>query len=297
MLLYDLAMDDPRVAMPDPPELLRERLRGVRGLLLDMDGVILLKGAVLPGIPETLAELERRDIPFVIVTNTSLVSRVTLAGSLRSMGLPVAADQIVTALSASAAVAARRFPGQPLYLLASPDATSEFDGQVVLDDAEAGRDGATVAAVVVADAGEGFTHRRLNIAFRLLRRGARLVAVHRNPWWVTAEGEVLDSGAFVSALEYATRVRAALVGKPARPLFRTGIAALHAAGVGHADAAMVGDDVWTDIGGGRAAGLRTVFVLSGRHGRDDLDRASRDRRRIVPDAVARSLSEVVAALD
>jgi len=221
-------MDEARAIRPDPPDVLRERLRGVRGLLLDMDGVILLKGAVLPGSPDALADLERRGIPFEIVTNTSLVSRATLAGGLRAMGLPVAADQIVTALSASATVTARRFPGGPLYLLCSDDARSEFDGQVVLDDAEAGHDGATAAAVVVADAGAGFTHARLNVAFRLLRRGARLVAVHRNPWWITAEGEALDSGAFVAALEYAAGVRAALVGKPARPLFRTGIAALHA---------------------------------------------------------------------
>ncbi len=59
---------------------------------------------------------------------------------------------------------------------------------------------------------------------------------------------------------------------------------------------MVGDDLGTDIGGGRRAGLRTVFVRSGKHGDAELADAVR-RGRSLPQAVAASLAEVVAALD
>jgi ribonucleotide monophosphatase NagD (HAD superfamily) len=59
---------------------------------------------------------------------------------------------------------------------------------------------------------------------------------------------------------------------------------------------MVGDDVSSDIGGARRAGLRTVFVRTGKHGDAELDAAARSRRSLRPDAVAPSIAEVVAAL-
>ena len=60
---------------------------------------------------------------------------------------------------------------------------------------------------------------------------------------------------------------------------------------------MVGDDVGSDIGGARQAGLRTVFVRSGKHGDAELAAAASGRRGYAPDAVAPSIAEVVAALD
>ena len=62
--------------------------------------------------------------------------------------------------------------------------------------------------------------------------------------------------------------------------------------------AMVGDDLRTDVLAAQRAGLRGVFVLTGKHAADDA-RAARARRprRARPDAVAPSLADVVAALD
>jgi ribonucleotide monophosphatase NagD (HAD superfamily) len=60
---------------------------------------------------------------------------------------------------------------------------------------------------------------------------------------------------------------------------------------------MVGDDVWTDALAAKRAGLRGFVVLTGKHGREELDRAAAQRRGGGrPDGVARSLAEIVAAL-
>ena len=56
---------------------------------------------------------------------------------------------------------------------------------------------------------------------------------------------------------------------------------------------MVGDDVATDVLAAQRAGMRGVFVLSGKHTLDDV-RALRGPRR--PDTVAGSLGDVVRAL-
>jgi HAD superfamily hydrolase (TIGR01458 family) len=288
---------------PDPTAL-RVALRGVRALLLDLDGVIVVAGAAVPGSVEAIAELERRGLPYRIVTNTSLVSRVTLSQYAAKLGNDIPPERFQSALSASAAFAGRTFAGEPLYVLTSPDGRSEFDGQRLLSDDEAGETGARAAAVIVGDSPDELTHANLNRAFRLVRTGARLIGMHRNPGWLTPDGPTLDSGAYVAGLEFATGVRAQIIGKPAPAFFSIAVEALRAdVRIGdrrlrRSEIAMVGDDLRTDVLAGQRAGLRGVFVLSGKHGLDELARQhGRGRRVRQPDGVAPSLADVVAALD
>ena len=287
---------------------LRVRLSGVRALLLDMDGVLVLKGELIPGAAEALAALDDRGIPYVIGTNTSLVSRTTLARELGRAGLPVKADRIVSAASAAAAYVRSRFGRDPLYVLVAPDALAEFEGLTLLSHDAAAMPGARAAAVVVGDAAEEFTPRNMQSAFVLLRNGARFVAMHKNRWWLTSAGVMLDAGAYVVGLEYVTQRRALVAGKPSPTFFAEGVRRLDeleaerdASGPGAlhlspGEVAVVGDDLWNDVLGGQKAGLRGVFVRSGKHGDADLARITTERGGRAPDAVARSIVEVVAAL-
>ncbi len=202
------------------PADLRAVLSGIRALLLDLDGVIVLKGELLPGAGEALAELEARAIPYRIVTNTSLVSRASLSRWGDRLGAPIPADRIMSALSASAAFTRHRYPGQPLFVIASTDALTEFEGQRLLSADEADAPDARAAAVVVGDAPEAITYDNLNRAFRLVRAGAELIGMHRNPWWLTPDGPTLDSGAMVTGLEFATERSARILGKPSADFFR-----------------------------------------------------------------------------
>jgi HAD superfamily hydrolase (TIGR01458 family) len=277
---------------PDPD--LRRRLAGVRGLLLDLDGVLVLRGALIPGALEALAALDAAGFPYVVATNYSIVSRATLAAELGRGGLAVPADRILSASSSAAAYSRRRFPGQPIYVLVAPDARAEFAGQLLVGHDEAARPGARVAAVVVGDAGAEFTPRNLQTAFTLLRGGARFVAMHKNRWWITADGVMLDSGAYVAALEFGTQKRALVTGKPSRAFFEEGVRLL--GGLAPADVAMVGDDLWNDVRGAQRAGLHGVFVRSGKHGDAELARVASERGGSAPDAVAPSIAEIAAAV-
>src|SRR6476661_7293289 len=202
---------------------LRAAMRGVRAFLLDLDGVIVTAGTAVPGSADAIAELERRSVPYRIVTNTSAVSRATLSRWSSKLGAPIPAERFESALSASAAWTARTFPGGPLYVLASDDAKSEFAGQRLMSHEEAGAPGAAAAAVVIGDSPEEATFDNLNRAFRLIRGGARLIGMHRNPWWLTPEGPTLDSGSFVVGLEFAADTRATIVGKPTPAFFTQSI--------------------------------------------------------------------------
>ena len=284
---------------PDRSTDLRAALAGVRAFLLDLDGVIVLAGAIIPGAADAVAALERRRTPYRIVTNTSAVSRATLSRWSAKLGAPIRPDRFESALSASAAWTARTFPGQPLYVLASDDAKTEFKGQRLMTHDEAGAKGAAAAAVVIGDSPEEATFDNLNRAFRLIRSGATLVGMHRNPWWLTPEGPTLDSGSFVVGLEFAAETRARVIGKPSPAFYAQAVRDLRReAGrdLARGDIAMVGDDVRTDVRAAQRSGLRGILVLSGKHGEADVESAARERGGRRPDAIAPDLAAVVAAL-
>jgi HAD superfamily hydrolase (TIGR01458 family) len=290
---------------PVPPDAsLRAALQGVRGLLLDLDGVLVLKGAAIPGAVEALAELDRHRFPYLVVTNTSLVSRATLAAWGAGVGFATPADRFVSALSASATLARRDFGNRPLYAICSADARTELEGLTVWTGLQADADPGSVAAVILGDSPDELTKENLDRAFRLAIGGAELIGMHRNPWWLTPAGPTLDAGAFLVGLEWAAKRRARIVGKPSPALFSSAVARLGAdladrgePRLRRSQLAMIGDDVTSDVGGGRRAGLRTVFVRSGKHGDAELAAAAaRGRGAYGPDAVAPSIAEVVAAL-
>ena len=121
-------------------------------------------------------------------------------------------------------------------------------------------------------------------AFSELQAGADLYSLHKNRWWQTSRGPLLDSGAFVAGLEYAADVEAIVVGKPSAPYFQAALEALDA------DAEMtwmVGDDIEADIRGAQAFGMKTVLVRTGKFQPDDLERSG-----VVPDMVVSSIGDV-----
>ena len=280
---------------------LRQALQGVRGFVLDADGVLVLRGEPLPGAVESLHRLEALGVPFRVVTNFSQLHRSTLAGWFSKGGLTVDHDRIITGTSATAAYTAATHAGRPLFVLAADDARREFEGQrlVSAEEAEAAPAG-TVAAVVIGDGGDELSYRNLDTAFRLVRDGAELLAMHRNPWWLTAKGPTLDAGAYVVGLEYATGRPARTLGKPSPIVFRQAAAGLSAdlgERLPRSAFAMVGDDPKADVAAAQKVGLRGILVLSGKTSASEARAIAANGRRRGPDAVAPTLADVVAALD
>ena len=283
-------------ASPGPD--LRAALAGVRAFILDADGVLIYRNAPIEGSPEALLELRRRSIPYRVLTNFSSAHRSSLAAAFgTATGLAVDGAEIITAASAAAAYTAERHAGEPILVLAAPDARREWDGQEVISPDEADARSEPVAAVVIGDAGDDLSYRNLDIAFRQLRHGAEFVAMHRNPWWMTPKGFTLDAGALVAGLEFALERRAVITGKPSPVVFREALVQLRAdvAGSGGprlrtGDVAMVGDDPRSDVAAARRVGLRGILALTGK---TSLEEAEASGIRI--DAIAGSLADIVAA--
>lgn len=234
------------------------------GVLLDIDGVLAISWRPLPGGVETVAWLRSQAIPFRLITNTTTHTRADLAGTLSAAGFDIAAEEIVTAVVATASYLRAHHPDAGVFVLSDGDAGEDLEGIRRVGSPE------EADVVVLGGACEDFTYGTMNRVFRRLMDGAELVGMHRNLYWRTAEGWQLDGGAYVAGLEEATGRPAAVCGKPAGAYFEQ---ALRLLGVDAARAVMVGDDLVNDVLGAQAAGLAGVLVRTGKFRPEDLDTA------------------------
>jgi HAD superfamily hydrolase (TIGR01458 family) len=255
-------------------------MRAIRAVLLDLDGVLYVEDEPVPGAREAVAELRDRGLALRFVTNTTARPRRRILERLEWLGFELDPGE----LSTPAALAVRhcRDRGHRRVALVMNEEVKE-------DFAELEEVGEGAEAVVIGDLGADFGYDILNRAFRQLIDGAELIALQKNRFWMTPDGLSLDVGPFVAALEYAARREALVVGKPAKAFFTTILAGIPA----EPDAAaMVGDDVESDVGGALSAGLAGILVRTGKY-REDAVRESG----VEPTAVVDSIADVPAVLD
>lgn len=252
----------------------------MRGVLLDLDGVVYVGDQPVPGAAETVDWLAREGVPYRFLTNTTSRPRRAIVDKLAGMGVRAGEDLILTPAVAAAAWLRRHHVEGPALFV--PDATAAEFAELgpLLDGADGG-----AGAVIIGDLGEGWDYTTLNRALRLLMSDPPppLVALGMTRFWRAEDGLRLDAGAFVRALEYAAGRTAVVVGKPDPAFYATAVDAL---GLEAGHVVMVGDDIRTDVEGAQRAGLTGVLVRTGKFSASDLT------GEIAPDAVLDSIADL-----
>jgi HAD superfamily hydrolase (TIGR01458 family) len=247
-------------------------------ILLDVDGVLHVSGEPISGAADAVRRLREDGHRLRFVTNNTTRSRAQLAEELRSQDVALDDEELQT--TADAAVRALR--GRRVFALTMHALVVDLDGIELV--------GEGADAVLVGGADETpetnrvFSYMNVARAFAELELGAQLYCLHRNRWWQTKRGPLLDGGAFVAGLEYAADVEAVVLGKPSAAYFEAACAALDA---DPGRAWMVGDDLESDIAGAQAIGMRSVLVRTGKFRPDEVE-ASRVR----PDGIVSSIAHL-----
>jgi HAD superfamily hydrolase (TIGR01458 family) len=231
----------------------------IRGVLLDLAGVVYEGDHVLPGAIDAVARLHDAGLPLRFVTNTTTKTKRTLLARLSKLGLEITGEELFTPSQAA------------LAWLAAHDASPELLVHPNLEEEFAGIPERKTRAMIVGDAGQHFTYDNLNRAFRALVDGATLIALAKNRTFMGDDGKLsLDAGAFVAALEYSSGQEAIVLGKPAPEFFKS---ALLSMGCPPEHAVMVGDDAEADVAGALQAGIaRALLVRTGKYQEGDEER-------------------------
>ena len=97
-----------------------EALRGKKGFICDMDGVIYHGNRLLPGVKEFVDWLYREDKRFLFLTNSSERSPKELQQKLARMGLEVDESHFYTSALATARFLSTQAPGCTAYVIGAP---------------------------------------------------------------------------------------------------------------------------------------------------------------------------------
>jgi HAD superfamily hydrolase (TIGR01458 family) len=246
-------------------------------ILLDVDGVLHVSGEPINGAAVAVRRLRDDGHRLRFVTNNTTQSRRELVDGLRSMGFELEDDELQT----TAVAAARALAGKRVLALTMTAVLDDLgDVELVGEDAEAVLLG---GADETEETNRVFSYMNLARAFHELEAGAELYSLHKNRWWQTSRGPLLDSGCFVAGLEYAADVEATVLGKPSAPYFAAALEALDA------DAEltwMVGDDIEADVAGAQKHGLKTALVRTGKFRPDTVERGT-----VRPDVILSSVAD------
>jgi HAD superfamily hydrolase (TIGR01457 family) len=231
----------------------------LRGLLIDLDGVVYTGRDPIAGSAGFLAEARQRGLKFLLVTNNSTTSPELVAERLKTMHIDVVPDEILTSAQAAVGyVRAHAQAGARVRIIGESGLrqAAEAEGLVVVEDSE------SATEWVIAGLDRAFTYEKLTGATRAIMSGARFVATNADALLPIEGGQVLPgAGTIIAAIRTATATEPVVVGKPEPGLFEHGLRRL--GGLPPDAVAMIGDRLDTDVVGGQRAGLRTILVLSG----------------------------------
>ena len=245
----------------------------MKGVLFDLDGVFYVKQQLIPGGIACLDWLREQGIPYRFVTNNTTLSRKNLVSKLKGLGLPVAEHEIISANYAGVLLLAQRNLKR-CRLVLRPEAQLDYPPNC-LEHPD---------AIVIGDIGNRWDYDLLNALMNQVLDGAEIIALHKGRYHEGASGLVLDSGAFVVALEHATGKQAIVVGKPTQTFFEL---ASHSFGCESEELVMVGDDLINDIKGAQQNGMYAIIVQTGKY-----RKALVDGSNIQPDGCISSIKEL-----
>ena len=260
-------------------------LQEIRLFLFDMDGTLYLGNRLYDFTIELLETIKNTGRRYLFMTNNSSKSVADYIKKLEKLGITATREDFITSSQATAYYLKENYPNHRLYVCGTQSLKKELEmeGFTVTEKLS------EVDCVVMGFDTE-LTFQKLEDVSRLLLTRESIPYIATNPDYVcpTEFGSVPDCGSVCDMIFNATGKRPVVIGKPS-PLMPE--LAMAKYGYTKAEAAVVGDRIYTDVKSGLNAGITGILVLSGETTREILAK-SEDK----PHLVLEDASEILKAL-
>ena len=225
-----------------------------KGYLIDLDGTIYKGKDRIPAGEAFVHELQRRNLPYLFVTNNTTRTPETVQAMLaEQFNVETSIETIYTATLATVDYLNDKNLGKKVYVI----------GDVGLKQAiaEAGyvEDTDNPDYVVVGLDWE-VDYEKLSIATLAIQKGAHFVGTNPDLNIPTERGLMPGAGSIITLIEVATRVKPVYIGKPNSIIMEKAVEHL---GLPRQEVIMVGDNYLTDIRAGIDNGIPTLLVTTG----------------------------------
>ena len=254
--------------------------------LVDLDGVVYVGPDAVPGSVDAIAQSHRLGLRTAFVTNNAGRPASQVADHLRSLGIDVQNEDVVTSAMAAADLLAHRLPaGSAIGIVGGAGVSASVEATGLRAVAPSSPE----AVAILMGFGPDISWRDLAEASYAVAAGALFVATNTDRTFPTPHGIAPGSGAFVAAVQEASGVTPLVAGKPEPTLYRNAIDRFQSK-----NALVIGDRLDTDIAGAVNAGLTSLLVLSGICSAKQAVLASVGQR---PDLIAADLQGLVTEQD
>jgi HAD superfamily hydrolase (TIGR01450 family) len=286
-------------------------------VLLDLDGTVYHEEHALPGAVELIRQIQAEGRVYACLTN-STSSPERLTARLNRMGVRVDPFHIYTAAAATCDYVLQQFGGTPgpaaqtgtgadlapeqgktvpspvstsvgerrarVYNLSTEGVHEMLEGRVHwVQRADEPCDAVICGVPLNVYA----TEERQRVALVLLRQGASLVSICADRIYPSPRGLEFGVGAMSAMMSYAANVTPTFCGKPERIFFTE---LCHRLRVAPERCVLVGDNLESDIAGGKGVGMSTILTLSGVATRADVESLPQAAR---PDAIISDLRDLL----
>jgi glycerol 3-phosphatase-2 len=223
--------------------------------LLDLDGVVYIGGAPIPGAPEALHKAKRHGMHLAYVTNNASRTPAAVAALLGHMNVPAHPADVVTSAQAAARLLAEKLPERAPVLVIGATALR-------LAVRERGLRPVSTAAerplAVVEGYSPGVGYASLAEGGLAVRAGALFVGTNADSTIPGPRGIAPGNGSMLQVIAHATGTAPLIAGKPEPPLHRESVIR-----TGAKNPLVVGDRLDTDIEAAHRAGAESLLVLTG----------------------------------
>ena len=250
-----------------------------KAIIMDMDGTLVNTWKPLKGSIELIDYFNKNSIPFFIVTNRVTKTTGQIEVKLRNAGFEITASRIINPLIALNQYIRDNNIGTYFFVgseyqksqISYGKNTEESPEYVILCDFE----------------NANCSYYLLNKIFRFIKNGSRIITTSYSDYYAVENDYNLDTGSFVKMFELLGNEKAVIIGKPSTLILQMAVAELKADPSG---IMLIGDDVFSDIEGGKKIGLKTMLVKTGIYQEGDEEKHK-------PDFTVSDLTEAIGIID
>ncbi|MEU6604502.1 HAD hydrolase-like protein [Streptomyces shenzhenensis] len=224
--------------------------------LLDLDGVVYAGGNAIVHAVESLVAARTGGMHLAYVTNNALRTPDTVAAHLTELGIPAAAEDVITSAQAVARLISEQLPPGARVLVVGGEGLRSALRERGLRPVESADD--DPVAVAQGYGGPDLAWGRFAEACYAVARGVPWFASNTDLTIPSGRGIAPGNGAAVEVVRIATGAEPQVAGKPLPPMHRETILR-----TGAVRPLVVGDRLDTDIEGAFNGGVDSLLVLTG----------------------------------
>lgn len=231
--------------------------------LIDLDGTMYRGTEIIEGAKEFIDALLEKGEHFVFLTNNAKRTKRQNVEHMEKMGFTgIKEEHFFTSSMAAARYCASRYEGRNAYYIGQDglrEALLDSGFQITEENVD----------FVFVGLDTTGTYEKYSKALHYLTQGAQLIGTNNDRLLAQPGGFHMGNGSIVAMFEYAIGKESPRIGKPYAPILEE---ALSYFDLKKEDCILLGDNLETDILLGVDNDVQTIFVTSGVHSREDIER-------------------------